>query len=67
MGETLIALAMPMAFGIVGILLFTVVDTFYIGRLGAKPLAAMGFIFPISYIVIGNRNGTERCHLLNHR
>jgi len=52
-GETLIALAMPMAFGIVAIILFTVVDTFYIGRLGAKPLAAMGFIFPISYIVMG--------------
>ena len=52
-GETLIALAMPMAFGIVAIILFTVVDTFYIGRLGAEPLAAMGFIFPISYIVIG--------------
>ena len=52
-GETLIALAMPMAFGIVVITLFTVVDTFYIGRLGAKPLAAMGFIFPISYIVMG--------------
>ena len=52
-GETLIAIAMPVAFGIVAIILFTVVDTFYIGRLGAKPLAAMGFIFPISYIVIG--------------
>ena len=52
-GETLIALAMPMAFGIVAIILFTVVDTFYIGRLGAKPLAAMGFTFPICYIVVG--------------
>ena len=51
-GKTLIALAIPMAFGIVAIILFTVVDTFYIGRLGAKPLAAMGFIFPISYIVM---------------
>ena len=51
-GKTLISLAMPMAFGIVAIILFTVVDTFYIGRLGAKPLAAMGFIFPISYIVM---------------
>ena len=52
-GETLISLAMPMAFGIVTIILFTVVDTFYIGRLGAKPLAALGFTFPISYIVVG--------------
>ena len=51
-GQTLISLARPMAFGIVAIPLFTVVDTFYIGRLGAKPLAAMGFTFPISYIMM---------------
>ena len=51
-GKTLISLAIPMAFGIVAITLFTVVDTFYIGRLGAEPLAAMGFIFPVSYIVM---------------
>ena len=51
-GKTLISLATPMAFGIVAIILFTVVDTFYVGRLGTEPLAAMGFIFPISYIVM---------------
>ena len=41
-----------MAFGIAAIILFTVVDTFYVGRLGAEQLAAMGFTFPISYIVM---------------
>ena len=51
-GKTLISLAIPVAFGIMAIILFTVVDTFYIGQLGAEPLAAMGFIFPISYIVM---------------
>ena len=51
-GKTLISLATPMAFGIVAIILFTVVDTFYVGRLGAEQLAAMGFTFPISYIVM---------------
>ena len=51
-GKTLISLAAPMAFGIMAIILFTVVDTFYIGQLGAEPLAAMGFTFPISYIVM---------------
>ena len=51
-GQTLISLAMPMAFGIAAIILFTVVDTFYVGRLGAEQLAAMGFTFPISYIVM---------------
>ena len=51
-GKTLISLAMPMAFGIAAIILFTVVDTFYVGRLGTEQLAAMGFTFPISYIVM---------------
>ena len=51
-GKTLISLAAPMAFGIVAMTLFAVVDIFYIGQLGAKPLAAMGFTFPISYIVM---------------
>ena len=51
-GKTLISLAIPVAFGIMAIILFTVVDTLYIGQLGAEPLAAMGFIFPISYIVM---------------
>ena len=49
-GKTLVVLAAPMAFGIMAIILFTVVDTFYIGRLGAEPLAAMGFTFPISIL-----------------
>ena len=51
-GKTLISLAIPMAFGIMAILLFAIVDTLYIGRLGAEPLAAMGFIFPINLVVM---------------
>ena len=51
-GKTLISLAAPMAFGIMAILLFAIVDTLYIGRLGAEPLAAMGFIFPINLVVM---------------
>ena len=34
-GKTLISLAAPMAFGIMAIILFTVVDTFYIVRVEA--------------------------------
>ena len=51
-GKTLISLAIPMAFGIAAIVLFNIVDTFYVGRLGAKPLAAMGFTFPVTFIVM---------------
>ena len=46
-----------MAFGIMAILLFAIVDTLYIGRLGAEPLAAMGFIFPINFIVMNITRG----------
>lgn len=56
-GKTLISLSIPMAFGIMAILLFAIVDTLYIGRLGAEPLAAMGFIFPINFIVMSITRG----------
>ena len=56
-GKTLISLSIPMAFGIMAILLFAIVDTLYIGRLGAEPLAAMGFIFPINFIVMNLTRG----------
>ena len=39
------------------ILLFAIVDTLYIGRLGPEPLAAMGFIFPINFIVMNITRG----------
>ncbi|MYE87881.1 MATE family efflux transporter [Candidatus Poribacteria bacterium] len=56
-GKTLISLSIPMGFGIMAILLFAIVDTLYIGRLGAEPLAAMGFIFPINFIVMNLTRG----------
>ena len=56
-GKTLISLSIPMAFGIMAILLFAIVDTLYIGRLGAEPLAAMGFIFPINFVVMNLTRG----------
>lgn len=48
---TLLRLAAPMALGIAAIILFTVVDTIYVGRLGAEPLAAMSFCFPVTFVV----------------
>ena len=56
-GKTLISLSIPMVFGIMAILLFAIVDTLYIGRLGPEPLAAMGFIFPINFIVMNITRG----------
>ncbi|RME55159.1 MAG: MATE family efflux transporter, partial [Deltaproteobacteria bacterium] len=45
-------LAVPIMFGLVSIILFNVVDTFYIGMLGAEPLAAVSFTFPVVYVVM---------------
>lgn len=44
-------MAVPMFFGIAAIILFTVVDTYFVGQLGANELAAMGFCFPVAFFV----------------
>jgi len=41
-----------MIIGIISLLLFGLVDTFFIGQLGTDQLAALGFTFPISFIVM---------------
>ena len=43
----LIRLTIPMMAGMVGMVVFNLVDTFYIGQLGAEQLAAMGYTFPV--------------------
>jgi len=40
-----------MAAGIVAIMFFNVVDTFWVGRLGPEALAAIAFTFPITFIL----------------
>lgn len=50
--KTLISLSRHMALGIISIILINVVDTFYVGQLGAKELAAISFTFPVTMIVI---------------
>lgn len=50
---TLLRLMVPMLAGAMGIVLFNVVDTFFVGRLGADELAAMSYTFPI-VIVAGS-------------
>ena len=56
-GSTLIRLTLPMVGGLLTIMLFNVVDTFFIARLGPKPLAAIGFTFPIVYLITGTTTG----------
>ena len=47
MGKTLIRLTVPMIFGMVGIVAFNLVDTFFVGKLGTDELAALGFILTV--------------------
>jgi len=50
-GKTLVRLTIPMMFGIIGMVVFNLVDTFYIGRLGTDELAALSFTFPVVLII----------------
>lgn len=46
-GRTLFDLTWPMVFGILGMVTFNLVDTFFVGRLGTLELAALSFTFPV--------------------
>jgi len=50
-GSTLVRLAAPMLVGILGMMAFNVVDTYFVGRLGTNALAAMTLTFPVVMVV----------------
>lgn len=47
----LIRLTVPMIWGIMAIVSFQLVDTWYISMLGTRELAAISFTFPVTYIL----------------
>jgi len=49
--EVILRLAIPMIFGILSLVTFNLVDTFFIGRLGKEQLAAVSFTFPVVLII----------------
>jgi putative MATE family efflux protein len=51
-GRTLLRLAGPMVLGLLAVIMFNVVDSFWVGKLGASELAAMSFTFPVSLLVM---------------
>ncbi|MCG8671506.1 MAG: MATE family efflux transporter [Pseudomonadales bacterium] len=51
-GRTLTRMTLPTIAGIMAILFFNLVDTYFIGLMGAKELAAVSFTFPVSYVVL---------------
>jgi Na+-driven multidrug efflux pump len=50
-GKTLIKLTIPMIFGMIGIVAFNLIDTFFVGQLGTIELAALSFTFPVVMVI----------------
>ncbi|SHF90283.1 putative efflux protein, MATE family [Mariniphaga anaerophila] len=50
-GKQLVQLTWPMLLGLTGMVVFNLVDTYFIGKLGVQQLAAMGFCFPVVMFV----------------
>ena len=49
--KQLVTLTWPMLLGMSGLIIFNLVDTFYVGKLGVNELAAMSFSFPVVMIL----------------
>ena len=49
--KKLIQLTLPMMLGIVSMVAFNLIDTFYVGQLGKKELAALSFTFPVIMVI----------------
>ena len=43
----LVQLTWPMLLGLIGMVIFNLIDTFFVGKLGVQQLAAMSFSFPV--------------------
>jgi MATE family, multidrug efflux pump len=56
-GKTLFAMTLPMIFGVLAIVAMNLTDTYFVARLGTKALAAMGFIFPVVFVVASFTTG----------
>ncbi|CCQ09580.1 Multi antimicrobial extrusion protein (Na(+)/drug antiporter), MATE family of MDR efflux pumps [Pseudoalteromonas luteoviolacea B = ATCC 29581] len=50
--NTLKDMTIPMIFGMITLMMFNLVDTFFISMLGTEPLAAISFTFPVTFTVI---------------
>ncbi|AGU56717.1 MATE family efflux transporter [Vibrio anguillarum] len=49
--NVLTQMTIPMIFGLIAILMFNLVDTFFISLLGTESLAAISFTFPVTFAV----------------
>lgn len=49
--KKLIQLTLPMMLGVVSMVAFNLIDTFYVGQLGKRELAALSFTFPVIMVI----------------
>ncbi|MDF3129673.1 MATE family efflux transporter [Kiritimatiellaeota bacterium B1221] len=56
-GSELLRMTGPMTVGLLANMLFNLVDTYFIGKLGQQELAAMAFTFPLVFFVTGSSMG----------
>ena len=50
--QTIKQMTIPMIYGMILLMTFNLVDTFFVSLLGTQPLAAISFTFPITFTVI---------------
>ncbi len=50
-GKKIILRTLPMIIGMVGMLSFNLIDTYFVGQISTEALAAISYTFPITYIV----------------
>jgi len=49
----LVSMTVPMIWAVLAIMLFNATDTWFVAQLGAQPLAAMSFTFPVIMVLTG--------------
>ena len=49
--KTLIRLTLPMILGTLGMVIFNLADTYFVGQLGTNQLAALSFTFPVVMVI----------------
>ena len=49
--QKLIQLTLPMMLGIISMVAFNLIDTYFVGKLGKTELAALSFTFPIIMVI----------------
>ena len=53
----LLRLSLPMVWGILSVLAFSLADTYFVAQLGTKELAAMSFTFPVVTVLRKRSHG----------